>query len=275
MLIFNVNAPVATIMFFKAIFEIAAFDFIEVEPFMNRLLRQEPTGALTDKLDALGLSSLYMFNNMGSFGIFFALYLIALFVLPYFGYIAQRMAYLTRKLQDKMIWGFLITSVKESSAVISLSIFINLKSIKWAETGDFVHNLIALAFLYLVAIFPLYCIWMLRTNFDWLDERYLRRRFGAWREGLDLRQGPRVLFWPTFFILRRLHLAATVIFIDNFLLQVLMLLLQVFISVSYLGWTVPWKSKQTWYKQFLEEIFLLAVCYHLILFTPIVESHET
>lgn len=82
LLMFHVETPVATAMFFGAVFEIAAFDFFEVEPWTNWLLKLEPSGPFNDSFDTLGMGSLYVFNNLGSFGLFFTLYLLLLLMIP-------------------------------------------------------------------------------------------------------------------------------------------------------------------------------------------------
>ena len=51
LLMFNIDAPANAVAFFAQILEVAAFEFFEVEPATNCLLKLKPTGALTDKLD--------------------------------------------------------------------------------------------------------------------------------------------------------------------------------------------------------------------------------
>lgn len=138
---------------------------------MNRLLEQDPTGALNDRFEQIGLQSFYVFNNMGSFGIFFALYGVVLLVLHLLRDCGKKGA-VRKWLKRKMVWGFLHSSIKESSAVIALSVWINLKTLQWQETGAFVQNLIAFAFSFLVGVIPMYSVYIIYSYFNNADEKY-------------------------------------------------------------------------------------------------------
>ena len=47
-----------------------------------------------------------------------------------------------------------------------------------------------------------------------LEEENIKERYGAIYEGLELKRGHKVFFWPTFFLIRRLILAITLIYVS-------------------------------------------------------------
>ena len=89
LIMFKIDAPANAVAFFAQILAIAAFDFFEVEPATNYLLKLEPTGALTDKFDQLGMESLYFVNNLGSYSLFYTVYFTMLLVVPCIGTVCR------------------------------------------------------------------------------------------------------------------------------------------------------------------------------------------
>ena len=218
LLMTNIKCPLNANAFFAKLREIAAFDFFNIEPATNYLLRLRSTGALNDKFEEIGLNSIYCINNLGTFSIVFLLYLMCSLTLfcfdrPCCRHIAwadmQR-----KKLKRKLVWSYLISMIKESSAMIAICVCINLKAIKWTSFGDYVHNFFAISFLVLIVIFPSFTIWYVSLQDP--EDKKIKRRFGTLYMDLNLKNGISVLYWPLLYILRRLLLATTIIFVEQF-----------------------------------------------------------
>lgn len=248
LLMCNIVAPANAMMFFSRILEIAAFDFFDVEPWTNYLLKLEPTGALNDKFEDLGMESLYFFNNLGSWGIFFAIYMTCVLALPCLRRDCCKNRSLIKhnrkKIKEALVWTWLISSVKESGSIIAICVFINFKTMHWHGAGDTVHNTIAIGFFGLIFVFPLYSIWLIYKNYQQrqLEGDRFKRKFGLWYADLDIKKGANVLLWPTFYIMRRLQLAAVVVFIDMFIFQTFGVIFQLLWSIIFVGYYRPWKD---------------------------------
>ena len=48
------------------IYQVAAFDFIEIDDYMNDFLKIPPAAPYNENFESLGMESTYMLNNLGS-----------------------------------------------------------------------------------------------------------------------------------------------------------------------------------------------------------------
>ena len=71
--LFKVNIPANAGMFFAKIMQIAAFELVEIEEWLNSFLELEPTGPINKNFGALGLDSFYLINNMSTLVLAFAI----------------------------------------------------------------------------------------------------------------------------------------------------------------------------------------------------------
>lgn len=278
LLMFSIDAPVNAGYFFAETIKVSAFNFFEVEPATNFLFYLDPTGALTEKLEQLGIESKYLLNNMGSLTLVFVAYPIMMLILPKLKQCCGQstVANESSKLHRLLVWDYLITALKSNAAIISVYLCINFKALDLTYYGAFVHSLVAIGFFLLLTIFPAYSIWWLHRNFETLsdgsDSSRIKKRFGAWLAGLEISQGKRVLVWPAFFVLRRLLMAHAVIYSDKFIYQAFMLMTQVLFAIIYFANARPWEDRSQWKKQLAREVLLLVAYYHLVCFTPFFED---
>jgi hypothetical protein len=63
--LFKVNMPGNAQAFFNQIFKIAAFQIINLEPYINRIFSLKSTGPFNDNFNDLGFQSMYFLNNLG------------------------------------------------------------------------------------------------------------------------------------------------------------------------------------------------------------------
>ena len=64
--LFLVTLPPNAGMFFAQLMSITAFEVIDTKPYLDRLLRLEPTDPVNSNYEAIGLESLYLLHNMGT-----------------------------------------------------------------------------------------------------------------------------------------------------------------------------------------------------------------
>jgi len=70
----KVTLPANAGVFFNAIFAIAAFDFFEVEDYVNAALSLDPTDPFSSNFDSIGFGSIYIINNLGPLSLTFIIY---------------------------------------------------------------------------------------------------------------------------------------------------------------------------------------------------------
>lgn len=101
--LFDVLMPANAQTFFNEIFKIAAFDIVEIEPYVNFMLNLNETGPFNENFDKLGFQSLFFLNNLGPLGIGFLIYFLAclfLVVLDVFSKSSSKVARLSARLYD-------------------------------------------------------------------------------------------------------------------------------------------------------------------------------
>jgi hypothetical protein len=72
--LFEIQMPANAQVFFNRINEIASFDLINIEPYINWILRLEETEPFNSNFDAIGFGSMYFLNNMNSLLLAFVFY---------------------------------------------------------------------------------------------------------------------------------------------------------------------------------------------------------
>ena len=98
--------------------------------------------------------------------------------------------------------------------------FINFKKLTWTSAGIYVHNLTAMIFLSLLLLIPIALIFHLSLNFELLNDKKNAKPFAKFNDffdGLKLENGKIVFYERLFFILRRVWLAAAVVFFSKFI----------------------------------------------------------
>jgi hypothetical protein len=108
-------------MFFNQINKIASFDIIDIDPLINKALNLNSTEPMNANFDALGFSSMYFLNNMGSLLIGFLIYLVgvlAIFILqPFLNKKPWINSYFI-KLKKMLLYDTIIAMMMESYSLI-------------------------------------------------------------------------------------------------------------------------------------------------------------
>ena len=80
-------------------------------------------------------------------------------------------------------------------------------------------------------------------NFHTLENRVMKRRYGALYNDLKLAQGNMIFLQPGFFLVRRLILASAVVLAyDVLIVQIYLIMAQSIIAVIIAAYTRPFKS---------------------------------
>jgi hypothetical protein len=173
--LFMVQMPGNAQSFFNQILKIASFDFINLDPYINSMLRLEESEPLNSNFDALGFGSIYFLNNMNSLLIGF---------LAYFGLIAflmlidicqgrcEKLSSLTEYLRSLLFYNFIISTLTESYSMMSLCCMIGLSKISFASFGETVETVSCLSALSVLIIYPVLILVVLYRNWN---EKYLER----------------------------------------------------------------------------------------------------
>ena len=134
-----------------------------------------------------------------------------------------------------MMFNGIITLTIESYTDVWICSLIQLKNLNWETTGIKIQNIFCIIFLAIAAaspcaLFLLYCCYkndkksFVQTN----KEKVISLFDGLWIE-----KGPKVLFKPIFFMLRRILLAVTVVTLKNqFYLQIIFTVIPITISIA-------------------------------------------
>ena len=202
--------------------KIAAFDFFEVDEFINGPLQLPEVDPISAKWESVGIESRYFLNNQGTFTfiILFKYSLIVFWLLlacclaPCSRWIRKK----KEKLEDSIFWNSWIEVVFESIIFVAVAIFI---TISYTESftesyGIGVQTGFCLAGIFFYFILPVIVFYRVYSNFDQLDSKGMLTTYGSFYKDLAYKKhGKKVLAWPVSFLCRRVFMAAMVIYAAN------------------------------------------------------------
>jgi len=165
-----VTLPPNAGMYFAQLMTIAAFEVFDTKPFLDRLLRLEPTDPVNSNYEAVGLESLYFLHNMGTLVLAFVFFMLEAAVsLLCRSSSHRKIKEFGDKLHKQLFWGSFITLVTEAYSMLTISCMINLRFLSWGSFSIGMMSVFAiLTTLFLIA-FPAYLGWLLKTNFQNLE----------------------------------------------------------------------------------------------------------
>lgn len=266
-------------MFFEEMFKVAAFDFYDTGDMINDTLKLLPTEPLNINFEELGFESRYLLNNMGTMIFMFIIYPM-LMIIQKIAQKCKNICNCCRKthhvLKSVLYYEILITMVFESYLMIIMSCFIAIPFVSFNSYGESIQSLACICFLAIDLILPYIAICYAAKNFELLNTRRIRARFGALYQDLRLSNGIRVLYQPTFFLIRRIILALTVVVIKEMLiLQLLLVFFQSFVAILILQLANPYRIESQLRMEMLNECVLLTVAYTIICFSSWIPNIET
>ena len=188
-----------------------------------------------------------MINNLGTMIFFYILYP----VLMIFHAICAkfcRCMLCCRKMQKSLkrtlYYKLIIGVIFESYALVALSCCVGLQILNFSSPGLIVQSVTCLFFSVFIISMPFMMIKHVVQNFAALEEYKMKKRVGTLYDELNLRKGVKIFLQPVFFLLRRLILICTIVFLRGFLVgQISVIILQSMISLSILTYIKAFQSK--------------------------------
>jgi hypothetical protein len=140
-----------------------------------------------------------------------------------------------------LFWGTLIRLMLEGYLELSLSVFVSLKNMSWEYEGYSVlyNNVFSIIVTVMLVSMPMMIYGFYMCNVDEMEEEEFKVRYGNIYDGLVLDKNPfkrrRALFYPFWFVTRRLIMALMVIFLEKyFWYQIFVAMLCGLINICYL-----------------------------------------
>ena len=133
--LFEIQMPANAQVFFNRINEIASFNMIDIEPYINRILRLEETGPFNPNFSALGFTSLYFLNNMNSLILAFIFYLLLVLlnlVVDRLQSRHERLDNLAKKLRHMLFYNMILEILTESYSIIAVCCMIGLNKLSFS-----------------------------------------------------------------------------------------------------------------------------------------------
>jgi len=159
--------------------------------------------------------------------------------------------------------------------MLTISCMIGMRYLRWDAPNVILMSSLTIFVTLLLLAYTVFFAWKLTKNFDSLDEKDFRQKYGKFYEELDLRNGKMVLLQPIWFLLRRFLLSFMVVFLNTTVIwQVALMTLTIIVQVIILGRIEPFKGKSKYYYEMFSEVILMLIMYHLICFTPFVPDVE-
>ena len=121
----------------------------------------------------------------------------------------------SKNLDKSIYWGSLITLMNESYIIIVVCVFLNIKIFSMENSGLKVMSTLCAIFLSFSVLLPTIFINRLNANFKKLSSKKLTEKYGPLYEELKLKAGKKVLFVPSFFLLRRMLLGVAICLVGS------------------------------------------------------------
>ena len=222
--LFKTKTPGNASGFNGFLIEIAGFDIIDPTILNNELFYLPEDEAYTLSFLQAGFESIYM---MFSMGFFFYIFLVNTFLIicsiPLM-ILAKKCSKVTKvssKLTSYLYWNGLIRLLMEAYLDVSICTLINLKRYFWIVEFNSLtlNNLLVIFFAFVLIFFPPFLLIFAACKHNkWQSEEY-QNKYGTLTDGTTSRLSKHkwlILFIPFMFFLRRIILALTVVFWNEF-----------------------------------------------------------
>jgi len=168
----NVTLPANAAVFFRGLMTFAAFDIIDTSPYLNYLLALNPSEPVNNNFEALGFESIFLLHNVGSLIFAFLFYPLAIVTMLLLKKMtsSERAQEWASSMASHLFYGFLITTLTESYALLAVSSLINLNNLQWTSFGFFTQSSATLLFSVLIVGYPVAMSYLFLTNFEQLED---------------------------------------------------------------------------------------------------------
>ena len=274
----KVQLPSNAAIFFKSIFQIASFDFYDLNDIIHEVLDLEPTEPFNENFEDIGFESKYMINNMGTMIFFYILYPLLILIEKGIRKCKNRSLCCFRfqtSLRRSLYYNAMITGLFESYAVVSICCLIQFPIISFATYGLSIQAVVCIGFSIFIVAAPFILIKHTYSNFKLLNKKLMKDRVGAIYEELRLKSGKAVLLQPSFFLVRRFVLAfAVVICHETLIAQIYLVWAQSIVTFFIIDFAGPYKTRAERIIGRFNETILILVLYTMLCFTYWITSIE-
>ena len=153
--------------------------------------------------------------------------------------------------------------------IVIVSVLINIKIFSMASKGLATMSIICILALLIFLVGPVLVIYRLCRNFDQLDKKEWRRRYGTFYNDLRLKSGRSILMVPSFFLFRRVLLGLAVCTVGRVLIwQIMIMAAQITTQVIIIG-SGAYQTAGRRRTEFFNEVILMFVMYVVVIcFNP-------
>lgn len=279
--LFAINLPENVKIVFRALMTIAAFEFLPTEDWYFSWFNSDPENGnpFSEKFEDLGMEHHLTMNNFGTLGFFVGLLfpLIMLYELINLFQGIKCCRKTARRLGKALFYSVVLRMLMESYVIGLLCTLINLKSLDFSmdDKWTFANAFITCVLFPILMIFPIFAILFMLGNWDELTYSHTQNRFGEMYEGFNLKTRKMVVYWGCEYLRKTLLCVAVILYAEIFFVQMCVLFTSSIMLIIAAGFIDARKSKYDKYMDIFNEVKLILLMYHLLLFTMFVPELET
>lgn len=177
-----------------------------------------------------------------------------------------------------LMWNTLLRFFLEGYLELSIDTFIDIRffEISADDTAHhYVSHVLTMVILLYLLVLPFFiAIFLYKHSIEELEEQETVDKYGSVYEGLKVKRKQGLSYYVTFTV-RRFFFAATLVFaVEMPWLQIMIAVVSVEAVIIYLGLAMPWEEQGINYLEIANEVILMLLLYHMILFTEFYPDYE-
>jgi hypothetical protein len=176
-------------------------------------------------------------------------------------------------LKPVAFWNMPLRVFLSCYSILSLSALMTIEFPKWDFTGPAIDTFCSILGLAVTAFFPLIVLYIMIRYFPDFELKDFKSSFGSLYEGLDT-QNKWIIAYRFWFLLRRLLLAVTVVYVDKLTFQFCIWFAQELLTLVILGFGQPFELQSDWWSEYWNEVFILSTIYFIMFFSPYISQVE-
>jgi hypothetical protein len=141
--------------------------------------------------------------------------------------------------------------------------------------GDKISSVLSIMFFAFCCVVPVLFGTIMYKKFTALDRRFIRYKYGALYNSLNLARGRSIILSPMHYFFRRMLLAIVIICQDSLFVQILAIVSSFVMATMILGFTKPFNDPFMQKMEYFNEIVLLLTLYCMMCFSDFVAQVET
>jgi len=224
MLLVRIQIPANAYVFFAALFQVAAFDVIPTDSMYMKMfdIDEEP---LSENFEHLGYETRQFLYNSGSISLVIILFFPIMLCVYLIGWMpCQSAKKVSARVKNRVLFSGIFSFLIESYMILSVCCCINQTSLKWVHEkswrafGVNINILFTYTFTFIVVAIPIAVGIVYKKYFDLIAfDTAVNERYGKFIAELStLKRGKSVLYYPVMGHVRKLILAFTMIFLQNY-----------------------------------------------------------